>query len=343
MTTIINALTAALTFDYGVEIDPNVVSQIPFDSPMFDWLEAGPGAPHRDLSKAATYAVLSAAAFSTGTDGSFACGGDPPDISTTRAVTAVPKKCYGAQSGIKDVDIIASRMGIAPHSLDGEGYRDDAELLLNMLYVRTRQAIDWAIIRGDIATVTNFDGLEKMVTALNGSEVLTVSGAYTKSALDELVIQMMMKGVVPQAICCNPIVLSSLTQAYTSGGTNVDINMNMGDGKATLGYWVGDVVTPAGILPIVTDRRFTVSGSAGSFTADIFVLTREHMGEQILKLQWQVLPTALDLARLIGYYTSQIFAVWSNLCLVEKSDWFAQGKLEDVVITYAPTPATVTV
>ena len=39
MTTIISALTATLTFMYGVEIDPNVVSQIPFDSPMFDWLE----------------------------------------------------------------------------------------------------------------------------------------------------------------------------------------------------------------------------------------------------------------------------------------------------------------
>jgi len=98
MTTIISALTATLTFMYGVEIDPNVVSQIPFDSPMFDWLEAGPGAPHRDLARAATYGVLSAAAFSSGTDGSFACGGDPPDISLTRAVEAVTKKCYGAQS-----------------------------------------------------------------------------------------------------------------------------------------------------------------------------------------------------------------------------------------------------
>ena len=344
MTTIISALTATLTFMYGVEIDPNVVSQIPFDSPIFDWLEAGPGAPHRDLARAATYGVLSAAAFSSGTDGSFACGGDPPDISLTRAVEAVTKKCYGAQSGIADVNIIASRMGIAPHSLDGEGYRDDAELLLNMLYVRTRQAIDWAIIRGSVAAnANNFNGLENRVTALNGSEVLAVNGVYTKSALDELIIQMMMKGVTPQAICCNPIVLSSLTQAYTSGATNVDINMNMGDGAATLGYWVKDIVTPAGVLPIITDRRFTVAGTAPTFTTDIYVLTREHMGEQILKLQWQVLPTALDLARLIGYYTSQIFAVWSNVALIEKSSWFAQGKLDNVIITYAPTPATVAV
>ena len=56
--TIINALTATLTFDYGVQIDPNIVSKIPFDSPMFDYLEAQPGAPFKSLSRAATFALL---------------------------------------------------------------------------------------------------------------------------------------------------------------------------------------------------------------------------------------------------------------------------------------------
>ena len=346
--TIIGSIGATIAVEYGVEIDPNVVSQIPFDSPMFDYLEGGPGAPRRKLGKAAVFGILSAADFTASNDGSFACGGDPPGLSTDRELKAVAKKCYGALAGIKDVDIIASSMGIAPHSVSGLDavsipYRDDAEFLLNVLYVRTRQAIDWSIIRGNAGTNTNhFSGLETQVTTANGSQVLSVAGAFAKGHLDELIIQMMLKGIYPTAIACNPIMLSTLIDTYTGSGSNVSINMNMGEEDVALGYWAKRIVTPAGILPIVSDRRFSVSGTAPTFTGDIFVLTREHMGEYILGLEWQVMPSALDLARVPGFYTSQVFSVWSSLTLVEKSDWFAQGRLEDVVVTYRPTPPTAT-
>jgi hypothetical protein len=133
-----------------------------------------------------------------------------------------------------------------------------------------------------------------------------------------------------------------LVQAYTTDtGTNVQINMAQGTEKQTLGYWVGDVVTPAGRLPIVPDRRFTVTGTAPTFTTDIFVLVREHMGEPILYYDWQVQPRALALGREIGFYTSTVLSVWSHLALVDKSDWWAQGRLQNLVISYAPTPATV--
>ena len=346
MTTIIDSLSATLAFNYGVEIDPNVVSTIPFESPLFDYLEAGPGAPHRSLSQAAVYALLTAADFTASNDGSFAAGGDPPGLSTTRSIQSITKKSYGAQSGLKDIDIIASQMGIAPHALDGQPYRDDAEFLLNLLYVRTRQALDWAIIRGDSnALPNNFDGLEYKVTAANGSQVLEVDGTLTKAKVDELVIQMLIQGITPTAIACNPVAMSSLTKAYTTdagGGTNVSVNMNMGEGQQTLGYFAGSIMTPAGKLPIIQDRRFTVEGTAPTFTTDVFLLTREHMGEQILYLDWQVMPTALNLARAIGYYTSSLFAVWSHLALVEKSNWFAQGRLSDCVVVYSPTPPTPT-
>jgi len=344
-TTIIDSLSATLTFDYGVEIDPTIVSTIPFDSPLFDYLEAGPGAPHKSLGTAAVYALLTAAEFTSSGDGSFTIGGDPPGLTTDRSVESVTKKSYGASGGLTDVDIIASTMGIAPHEVDKLGkYRSDAEFLLNLLYVRTRQAWDYGLIRGNTGTNSrNIDGLEYMVTALNGSQVLEVDGTYTKAKLDELIIQMMMQGITPTAIACNPICLSSLVKAYTTDtGTNVSINMDQGTPKQTLGYWVDGIVTPAGRLPIVSDRRFTVEGTAPTFTADIFVLTRDHEGEQILYLDWQVLPTALNLARVPGFYTSRVFAVWSHAALVEKSDWWAQGRLNDVVITYSPTPPTVT-
>jgi len=220
-------------------------------------------------------------------------------------------------------------------------FKDDAEFLVNMLYVRTRQALDWADIRGNATTnANNFNGLETMVTAANSSKVLNVAGAMTKGHLDELIIQMMLYGITPTAIACNPIMMSTLVDTYTGSGSAVSINMNMGEGGQTMGYWGDAIMTPAGRLPIIGDRRFTVTGTAPNFTGDIFVLTREHMGEPILYHDWQVLPTVLDMGRWSNYCTSQIFVVWSNVVLVEKSDWFAQGRLTNVVVTYRPTPPT---
>ena len=344
---VIASLNATLFFEYGIEIDPNIVSQVPFDSPLYDYLEAGPGAPHRDVGKAAVFALLTAADFTASNDGSFACGGCPPNLDVDREIKSVTKKCYGALAGVKDVDIIASSMSITPHGIAGLDdasmrYRDDAEFLVNLLYVRTRQAIDYASIRGNIAAnVNNFNGLEAAVNAVAGSQVLAVNGAFTKAHLDELVIQMLIAGITPTAIACNPIMLSTLVDSYTGSGSNVSINMNMGEGAQTLGYWANEIMTPAGRLPIIADRRFTVTGTAPTFTSDIFVLTRDHAGEQILKLEWQVMPSVIDLGRWNDYCTTKLFVVWSNVALVDKSDWFAQGRLTGIISTYRPTPATV--
>jgi len=345
---IISSLNATLAVTYGVEIDPNIVSQIPFDSPIYDYLEGAPGAPRKKLGQAAVFGLLTAASFTSSThnNGAFAAGGCPPDITTTRSLHSLTKKSYGAMAGVKDIDIIASSMGIAPHGVSGLDdvsikYRDDAEFLLNLLYVRTRQAVDWAAVRGNSTTDANsFDGLETMVTAANGSQVLNMAGAaFSKAYLDELIVQMMIQGIIPTAIACNPIMFSSIINAYTGGGSQVSINMNMGDTGA-VGYWADSVITPAGKLPLIGDRRFTTSGAAPTFTSDIFILTREHAGEPILFFEWQVLPTAIDIGRWQNYCTSQLFAVWSHLVLVEKSNWFAQGRLQNCTVTYRPTPPT---
>jgi len=341
---IIDALTATLVVQYGVEIDPNIVSKIPFDSPLFDRLMGLIGAPVRNFQKSAVFGVLTQAEFTGSGDkrGSFPVGGDPEGLKIARDLAAIAKKSYGASGGVKDVDIIASSMGIAPHALQGQKYRDDAEFLINLLYVRTRQAIDYGIVKGDSATYsTDMDGLETKVLAANGSQVLDMAGAaFSADKLDELIVQMMLLGIYPTAIYCNPIAKKAIVRAYTSDNAFA-INVDTGEKNAVLGVWGNQVVTPAGVLPIIADRRFTVSGAAPTFTTDIFVATEIHEGEPILYLDWQVLPTALNLARVPGFYTSQVFAVWSHLTLVEKSEWFAQGKLKDLTVTYAPTPPTV--
>lgn len=345
---IISTLNATLAFDYGVEIDPTLASKIPFDSPLFDRLMGI--ADVRDNQLAAIYGLLTAADFSASGDGSFTPGGDPPYLTLARQIKSVPKKSYGAAGGIKDVNIIASGMGITPHRLAGTGlaagnerFANDAELLINLLYVRGRQAIDWALIRGDSGVnPNNFDGMQKMVTVGNGAQVDDFLGLpFNGDRLNELIINMMVKGITPTAIYCNPIFKPGIYNYYTQA-TNTKVEIVMGSQNQNVGIWGNEVVTPAGLLPIVADKRFTVTGSSPTFTGDIFVATETHEGAPVLYMDWQVPLTALDLARVPGYYTSQVFAVWSHLVLVEKSDWFSQGRLKNVTTTFRPTPATQT-
>ncbi len=343
--TIIDAISATLAITYGVEIDPNIVSQIPFDSPILDRLMGLPGNPVRKFQQAATFGVLTAAEFTASGRGSFKAGGDPPGLGVDRDLKSVTKKSYGASAGIKDIDIIASQMGVAPHAVDGQRYRDDAEFLLNLLYVRTRQAIDYGLVKGDEASYPNdFDGLETKVLAANGSQVIDMAGldfkTYGIAYLNSLIVQMMIKGIYPTAIYCNPVAKDGIIQAYASQ-SQLSINVSAGREDAVLGLYGDRIVTPAGILEVIGDKRFTVSGEAPTFTTDIFVATEMHNGELILYPEWQVLPVALNLARVPGFYTSQVFAVWSHLCLVDKSDWYAQGRLPNATFTYYGETPTV--
>lgn len=341
--TIIASLNATLAFDYGVEIDPTLVSKIPFESPLFDRLMGVANVRNNQL--AAIYGLLTAADFSASGDGSFTPGGDPPYLTFDRELKSIPKKSYGSAGGLKDINIIASSMGITPHRLAGSGlaagnerFANDAELLINLLYIRARQAIDWATIRGRVAgNPNNFDGLETKVTAGNGSQVIDMAGlAFDGDYLNEAIINMMAKGITPTALYCNPIFKPAIYNYYTKQ-TSTRINVVMGEQNQNVGVWGNEVVTPAGLLPIVADRRFTISGTAPTFTGDIFIATEFFEGVPVLYYDWQVPLTALDLARVPGFYTSQVFAVWSHLVLVEKSDWFAQGRLKDVTATYRPT------
>lgn len=347
--TIMSTLNATLAFDYGVEIDPTLVSKVPFDSPIFDRILGLGDVQNNQL--AAIYGLFTAADFTAGGDGSFTPGGDPPYMSFNREIHSVPKKSYGAAGGLKDINIIASSMGITPHRLAGGSlaagnmqFANDAELLINLLYVKTRQALDWGSVRGDTSVnPNNMNGLQKMITVGNGSQIVDMAGLpFDGGYLNELIINMTVKGITPTAIYCNPIFKPGIYNYYMAG-QNVQVNMQMGDGAVNVGNWGNSVITPAGLLPIVTDRRFTVSGSAPTFTGDIFVMCENYEGEKILYYDWQVRPTALDLARVPGFYTSQVFAVWSHLVLVDKSEWFAQGRMTNVTTTYRLTPPKPTV
>ena len=341
-TDVMDSLNATIAFQYGVQIDPTIVSRIPFDSPMLDFLESR-GAPLQRPDLAATFGLLTSADFTASQRGSFPVGGDPPHIDIARSLMSIPKKSYGAAGGVKDVNRLASTMGLTPHQLAVLGmegrFRDDAALLVNLLYVRTRESIDYGIVKGDaLLYPTDFDGLETQVIAANGSQILDAAGSTDiKGYLNDLIVQMLMLGLQPTALACNPLFKEAILSNYGSG---VQVIVNSGDPNVAVGWHGGSVVTPAGTLPIITDRRFTVTGAAPTFTGDVFVVVDMMAGERILYPEWQVLPVALDLARVPGFYTSQFFAVWSHLTLVEKSGWYAQGRVLDLCSTFRGTVPT---
>lgn len=339
---VMDALSASLTVQYGVTIAPETVSKIPFNAPLLERLESL-GQPMIKPDRAAVFAVLTSADFTgSGAGGAFAVGGDPYSINPQRSLHSLAKKSYGASGGVKDVDVIASTMPGAPISLNRERFADDAEMLLNLLYVRTLQAIDYDTIHGNSSSDSNeFDGLEaKVVSGTSGFYRDAAGDSLTAGMINEHIAWMMASGVVPTAIYCNPAIHLGIVNAYQNR-TKTSINIIDGK-KGTLGLWATSVVTPAGELPIISDPRFTVTSDGTNVTGDVFFAVEFHNGVRILYYEWQIMPTAVPLAKVMGRgrATSTELAVWSHLVLVERTNWWAQGRLADVSVEFEPSIST---
>lgn len=344
--TIMSALSANVAASYGVVIDPEVIAQLDLRAPVYQRLMSL-GQPVVKNQLAAIYAVLTAASFVSGSNrkASFAAGGDPNDINPTRATYAVAKKSYGASGGLKDVDILASMMPGAAISINSEMFNDDAAMLLSLLTTRTIQGIDYGMINGNSVTDTeDFDGMvTKVVNGVSGFYYDADGDAVSAGLINEHVVKMMASGVYPTAIYCNPIFHQAIVEAYQAR-TNASIAI-MDGGQRSVGVWATSVITPAGELPIISDPRFPITATGAgpySIQGSIYLAVEFHDGVRILYPEWQVLPTALNLGKVMGRgrATSSEFAVWSHLVLVERSNWWAQGCLANVVATTAQSFAT---
>lgn len=349
--TIISALEASLTYQYGIMVSPETVTRYMFDSPILDRLRSlGPDVV--EPSKAATFSILTAADFTgSGAGAAFAAGGDPYSINPTRTMTSITKKSYGASGGVKDIDVIASAQPGAPISLNTDKFANDAEMLLELLYRRTLQGIDYDMILGDSSADANsIDGLEYKVDSTNSGFYLDRAGATLTAGMINQHVSFMMAGgaagkghgPIPTAIYCHPIVHKAIVDAYEDR-TKASVNIN--DGQETaLGLWATSVVTPAGLLPIVSDPRFTVTSDGTNVTGDIFFAVEHHNGVRILYPEWMLLPTAIDLSKVMGRgrATSSEFAIWCHLALVERTNWWAQGRLANIAFTFDQTIASST-
>jgi len=341
--TIIAALTASLTVRYGITISPETVSKIPFQTPIYDRLMSL-GPPRVKPYPAATYSILSSAVFTgSGAGGAFPAGEDPYTINPSRSLTSVTKKSYGASAGIKDIDVIASTVPGAPVSINRDAFMDDAALLIDLLYRITIQSLDYDMIHGDLGSDANeFDGLETKVVSGTSGFLKDYTGGTALSAglLEQHIVWMMASGVYPTAIYCNPVMHYALAQAY-QGRSKVSINIQDAR-EGAMGVWAKSILTPAGELPIISDRFFTIATDGTNATGDIFLAVEYHNGVQILTPEWMLLPTAVPLSKVMGRgrATSTELAVWCHLALIERTNWWAQGRLQNLTYAYVPSVST---
>lgn len=341
--TLLSGLTVNIATEYGVVIDPEMVdATIDVATPVMDRIELV--RPNFVKNRpAAIFGTLDSLDWDTGGKASFTVGGDPYDIAMSRSLDSIVKKSYGGSAGIADVDNISSAMPGAPISINRENFANDAAMLLNLLYVWTRRGIDRDTVLGDTGTdAESFDGLETLITSatVDSSFYIDADGAaFDPGMVNEAVLQMMVKGVYPTALYCNPVIHMAISNAY-EGRSGVQISMPDANNNLDAGVWVTRITTPAGTLPIVSDPFFTIDdATAPTYTGDIRLMTERHAGVPLVYYEWQVPLSAIPLSKVMGRgrATSTEMAIWGHLALVERTGGAAHGLIENVAVTAEST------
>lgn len=329
---LVEMMTGTLAIEYGTQLPDALLSTFTLDTPIFDRIMRMTGAPIVKPERAAVYGIFTGVDFTGGSKGAFTIGGDPPGINIgPRTFGSEIKKSYGAMAGMTDVDIIASGQVGMPTTYMGERFANDKALLLRMLTQKTLTALDYACVRGNQGSdPREFDGIETRLTVNAGrpfvQNAVVSSGTALADQLDSILMAEQSFGVRPTELWMHPYMKQALIKSYLAQ-TGVTLNLNMGDSNQTFGLQGSTLLTAVGELPIITSYKFSISGTAPNFSGDIFIIAPNHDGIPLMNIEWQVRPTMLDLARVPGYYTSQVMAVWCHGVLVERSNWWAQGRI----------------
>ena len=308
-------LIAQWANQYAAPIDPNIVSRVPIDAPIADRLKAY---RKQDNSLAAVFTMLTALNFSADQDGCFNEGLCPPDLSPAKEQCARVKHSLGWKAGLTDVALTATigapRGGLVANQLDGVRFANEKAMLVNLLYQAARESEEWHLIRGN-NTGCQLNGLETDITCCCDMSC----GTLTKAFLDQEIMLMLAVGVKPTAIYAHPLFIDAINQAYM-GVATYTFNAAQGSAETTLGVYGNRIVTPAGVLPLVSDHRFSLADIGNNqYEGDIFIMTEVYRGQPILYFHDQIPLSYLDLARAIPYCTSEQFFVWEHTAFVNRS------------------------
>jgi len=330
-------LNGNIDVQYGVQLPGTLIQKFLMETTILDRVMAISNVTRRE--RAAIFGSFDSADFSAGTYGDFITGGDPPGISVTRSFGTLVKKSYGALASITDVDAIASGQAGMPTQYGDMSVSNDRELLLALTLRKTMTALEYSVVKGNESSRnTQFNGIETALTydATNRPFVMDLNGATGQlySSLNQLVLQQATYGVTPTELWMHPVMKQQLVNDYLAT-TGVTLYVNSDAGTVTPGKQMNSIVTAVGELPIFTSRHFTLAGSGQNLSGDVFVIANSINGVPLLGMEWMVPPTAIEpLARVPGFYTSQVMGTWCHGVFLERSNWWAQGRIRNVGINF---------
>lgn len=261
-----------------------------------------------------TYTVLTDIDFlAPATSMAFVEGGCPPQISSTKIQKTVIKKSFGVCEAITQVALA----GINQCSTKGfnNAVMSEQERVMKTLDIAFRDGLDYMDFNGD-STVNplEFDGLKAQITASNGAGVdIDLAGStLTKADLDLTIGIQVSRNIMPNVIVSTPLMINHIQKlyTYTNGATGqLDLYGNM------------TVPTPAGNVTLIADKNAGYAAGVGDLAqSDIFVLTTQHHGVDLIYHSWLIPETVIGNGELSeSKCTSTKYCVWAHGALVIRS------------------------
>jgi len=177
---------------------------------------------------------------------------------------------------------------------------------------------DRLLVLGNATTnALEFDGIETLITAANGSHAYTVpaSGTFSAITFDRFLSEACAS---PTVLMGHPQAMQELMSAYFQLGYQGSQLVNFNGGSRIVpGYnFASAVNTGRGQLPVVADTNFTRTDAGTTFTSSIYALRMTHNGEPLIYRRTQFPLSFKDLAP--GCISIQ-FMMWAKTALVAKA------------------------
>lgn len=298
---------------------------------------------HFTSLQAHTYRELNELAFASGSSYiAFADGYCPEEYAHGGDNTTVTLKNIGAKKSLSISDIQHS-LAVASANWNGinrlvggfatgqgmPGGADMASFVMeNVASVKEKEVRlgatlvlngwDRLLILGDATTNTlEFDGIELLITAANGStiDVSSASGTITAISYDRFLAESCAK---PTSIWGHPQAIQELLSAYFQLGYQGSqlVNFSSGDRIVPGFNFAGFVNTGVGRLGVVADANFTRTASGSTtFQSDLFSLRMVHNGEDLVYKQTQI---PFGMRDLVPGCTAIQFEIWAKTALIIK-------------------------
>lgn len=289
-----------------------------------------------------TWRELNSLAFTSGSAYiSFADGECPEEYTHDGTNTTVTLKNIGAKKSLSESDIMHSAAVAAANwnginrlvggvpSSEGvpggsnaatfaqEAVADVKEKEVRLSMTLVLNGWDRLLIEGSVAgNALEFDGIETLITAGNGSHVhSTPSGTFSAATFDRFLSESCAK---PTHVFGHPQAVQEMLSGYFQLGFQGSQIVNFADGnRITPGFnYAGFVNTGVGRLAVVADNNFNrADAGGGNIQTALFALRMTHNGVPLVYKRTQLPLRMKDLA---PGCTAISFEVYAKTALIIK-------------------------